>query len=51
VGWDKYSNRIDVVIPYVEGGTVNQWMIDNQWAAAWNGTGPKPVPPWPRTVT
>lgn len=21
-----------------------------QWVAAWNGSGPRPTPPWPRTV-
>lgn len=28
----------------------NQRLIDLQWAAAWDGNGAQPLPPWPRTV-
>ena len=50
MGWDKYSNRVEANIPLPNGGSVNDWMIRNQWAAKWTGTGAKPLPPWPRTV-
>jgi endonuclease YncB( thermonuclease family) len=49
--WDKYDNRLDVSIILPGVGDLVQYLIENQWAAAWNGNGPRPVPPWPRTVT
>lgn len=48
--WDKYDNRIDVAINLPGIGDLATYLIEQQWAAAWDGTGPRPVPPWPRTV-
>lgn len=51
---DKFGGRYDAVVSEPDprlGVTLNQWLIDNQWAAAWDGKGTKPVPPWPRTVS
>jgi hypothetical protein len=47
--WDAYANRVDadVLLP---GGSLAQWLVGQQWAAAWSGQGPAPVPPWPRTT-
>jgi endonuclease YncB( thermonuclease family) len=50
MGWDKYSNRVEANIPLPNGGSVNDWMLRNQWAAKWDGVGAKPLPPWPRTI-
>lgn len=47
---DKYAPRWDA---YIETATVPDLtteLVAQQWAAAWNGTGTAPVPPWPRTV-
>ena len=50
VGWDKFSNRLDVTITLPDGSDLVETLIAGQWAAAWDGTGPRPVPPWPREV-
>jgi endonuclease YncB( thermonuclease family) len=49
-GWDKYGGRTDgtVILPAI--GDVGTFLIAGQWAAAWDGSGSRPVPPWPRTV-
>lgn len=44
---DKYA-RYDAVILLGDGTNLNEWLIANDWAAAWNGKGVSPVPPWPR---
>lgn len=46
---DKYS-RYDALIALPDGTDLVTKLIAEQWAAAWNGLGPKPLPPWPRTV-
>jgi endonuclease YncB( thermonuclease family) len=51
VSWDKYSNRLDVTVTMPDGSDLVSALIAEQWAVAWDGTGTKPVPPWPRTVT
>lgn len=52
---DKFGGRYDAVISWHNDGggdvDVAGLLIVNQWAAAWNGLGVKPVPPWPRTLT
>lgn len=48
--WDRESGRIDVSITLPDGSDLVETLIAGQWAAAWDGTGTKPVPPWPRTV-
>lgn len=48
--WDKYGGRMDADIIEVDGTDLIQQLIAEQWLAAWDGTGERPVPPWPRTV-
>lgn len=51
VDWDKYGDRIDADVIELDGTDLIQQLIAEQWLAAWDGTGERPVPPWPRTVT
>jgi endonuclease YncB( thermonuclease family) len=44
---DKFGSRWDAAIT-CSGGEVAAELVATQWAAAWDGTGTKPVPPWPR---
>jgi micrococcal nuclease len=47
---DKYAGRFDGVIftlPTEGSIDVNAQMIHDGYAAVWDGTGTKPVPPWP----
>lgn len=46
---DKYA-RYDAAITLPDGTDLVSLLIADQWAAPWTGQGPKPVPPWPRTV-
>lgn len=59
---DKYGRRGPVTeeggrrvvlasITLADGSDLATGLIAAQWAAAWNGQGTKPVPPWPRTVS
>lgn len=48
---DKFGGRWDAAITCDIFGDLAAELVASQWAAAWDGTGPKPVPPWPRTVT
>lgn len=45
--YDKYGGRIEgnLIVPGV--GDVMQVMIRDGYAAAWDGRGPRPTPPWP----
>lgn len=43
---DKFSGRFDGLI-VSNGVDVNAQMIADGYAAPWNGTGTRPVPPWP----
>jgi endonuclease YncB( thermonuclease family) len=45
---DKYSGRYDASITLPDGDDLVTLLIAGQWAAAWDGKGAKPVPPWPR---
>lgn len=47
---DKYAPRWDAAIQTPTIPDLATALIAGQWAAAWDGTGTKPVPPWPRTV-
>jgi micrococcal nuclease len=45
---DKYAGRFDGLIYVDDGPSVNQRMIDDGYAAPYDGKGsPRPVPPWP----
>jgi endonuclease YncB( thermonuclease family) len=54
VQFDKYGGRIDayVVVVGKPGAPVEvaALMIIDGFAAAWDGTGPRPTPPWPNPV-
>jgi endonuclease YncB( thermonuclease family) len=45
---DKYGDRWLAKIVLPDGRDLSQTLIDQQYAAPWNGRGVKPVPPWPR---
>lgn len=47
---DKYGGRYDAIVSLEDGTNVIMYLTSEQWVAPWTGTGPKPVPPWPRTV-
>lgn len=46
--YDKYSGRIDARVLLPDGRDVAQQMVADGFAAAWDGRGPRPVPPWPQ---
>jgi hypothetical protein len=39
------------VVTTASGLDVATVMIEQQWAAPWDGNGKQPLPPWPRTVS
>lgn len=45
---DKYGNRMDATIQLTVGTDLSTILIQTDWAAAWDGHGPRPVPDWPR---
>jgi endonuclease YncB( thermonuclease family) len=51
---DKYGGRYIIDLKFKD--ALGQWqglagyLVREQWAVLWNGRGPKPVPPWPRSV-
>lgn len=47
---DKYQPRWDADVTLADGRDLIPALIAGQWVAPWDGTGPRPVPPWPRTV-
>lgn len=47
---DKYGGRYNGIVIMPGGMSLAQVLVATGWAAAWDGTGSKPVPPWPRTV-
>ncbi len=47
---DKYERRYDADIVLPDGRGLVPLLIAEGWAAFWDGTGAKPVPPWPRVV-
>lgn len=46
---DKFGGRFDAIL---FDGEVNvcEELVTQQWAAPWDGTGERPIPPWPRTI-
>ncbi len=53
---DKFGGRYDAIISFsptvgMAPEDLANYLVRNQWAAAWDGTGERPVPIWPRTVT
>lgn len=47
---DKYAPRWDAVVETAATPSLQAFLIAEQWAIYWNGSGPAPVPVWPRTV-
>jgi endonuclease YncB( thermonuclease family) len=50
-GWDKFGDRSDSFIALPDGRDLTATMIADGYAAAWDGKGPKPTPPWPIPVS
>ena len=48
---DKFGGRYDAQITLPDGTDLVSKLIADGWAAPWDGTGSKPVPPWPRPNT
>lgn len=48
VRMDKFGGRYDAHITLPDGGDLIDLLIEQQWAAPWNATGERPLPPWPR---
>lgn len=47
---DKFGGRWDAAVRLDDGRDLTDVLISTGWAAAWNGTGTPPVPPWPRPM-
>lgn len=47
---DKYAPRWDARVATAAVEDVTALLVADGWAAAWDGTGKAPVPPWPRTA-
>jgi len=45
---DKYGGRYDAQVTVPGVGDLATLLIADGWAAAWDGKGPRPTPPWPR---
>lgn len=50
VGPYKFGDEWMAELVLADGRNVSDVLIAEQWAAPWNGQGPAPLPPWPRTV-
>jgi endonuclease YncB( thermonuclease family) len=51
---DKYAPRLDAEVIYFSASGLRDLgtdLVALDWAAPWNGNGPKPVPPWPRPAS
>lgn len=46
---DKYGGRWLGHMILSDGTDLSAFLIATDWAAAWNGKGAKPLPPWPRS--
>jgi len=48
VAWDKFGGRIQGSLFTPQGISVTDTMIEEGFAAAWDGQGKKPTPVWPK---
>lgn len=46
----KYGLELVAAITMPDGSELIPALIEQQWLAAWDGKGTRPVPPWPRTA-
>lgn len=44
---DKYGGRWNATVTMADGRDLATVLIRSGYAAAWNGSGAKPIPPWP----
>jgi micrococcal nuclease len=44
---DKYAGRFDGLVTLPDGRDLGALLVDTGFAAAWDGRGTRPVPPWP----
>jgi endonuclease YncB( thermonuclease family) len=44
---DKFGGRVDGRVTTAAGVDLAAQMVTDGYAAVWNGTGSRPVPPWP----
>jgi hypothetical protein len=47
VRWDKFGNRLDGFVEVPGVPDLMTQMIADGYAAPWDGTGKRPIPPWP----
>lgn len=45
---DKYGSRFDAAVLLSDGTDLVKHLIATHWAAPWDGSGPRPLPTWPR---
>jgi endonuclease YncB( thermonuclease family) len=45
---DKFGGRYDAIVELPAGEDLVTRLISENWVAAWDGVGPRPIPPWPR---
>jgi endonuclease YncB( thermonuclease family) len=48
---DRYDGRFDADVETPAISDLGAWLVAQQWAAHYPGSGPKLLPPWPRTVS
>jgi len=46
----KYGGEFVARVTLEDGTNLVAELIEQQWAAAWDGNGPAPTPTWPRSV-
>lgn len=46
---DKYGGRWQARVELLDGTDLVELLVAEQWVAPWNGRGPRPLPPWPRS--
>ncbi len=47
---DKYGGRWQARVQSEHGVDLVEYLIGLEWLAPWDGRGPRPLPPWPRSV-
>lgn len=47
---DKYGGRYDARLSFGAVADLASFLIEQGWAAPWDGTGKSPVPAWPRVT-